>query len=124
MKPILKKVDAGIDYTFRVRRDTLPYLYNHWHYHPEAELTLIKRSSGTRLVGDHMERFQDGDLVLLGPNLPHMWRNDDAYFQPGSSLQVSSVAVHFLPECLGSTFFEIPEMKSVRLLLEDARRGI
>ncbi|QEC53310.1 helix-turn-helix protein [Anseongella ginsenosidimutans] len=124
MKPILRKVDAGNDYTFRIREDILPYLYNHWHYHPEAELTFIRRSSGTRLVGDHMERFGDGDLVLLGPNLPHMWRNDDLYFHPGSRHKSESIAVHFLPECLGKTFLHIPEMKPVRLLLEDARRGI
>lgn len=124
MKPILRKVDAGNDHTFRVREDIMPYLYNHWHYHPEAELTLIRKSSGTRLVGDHMERFLDGDLVLLGPNLPHMWRNDDVYFQPGSALKIEAIAVHFLPECLGNTFLSIPEMKPVRLLLEEARRGI
>lgn len=124
MKPILRKVDAGNDYSFRIREDILPYLYNHWHYHPEVELTLIRKSSGTRLVGDHMERFSDGDLVLLGPNLPHMWRNDDIYFKPDSELRIEAIAVHFLPECLGKTFLNIPEMKPVRLLLNDAKRGI
>src|SRR5690606_38028065 len=51
-------------------------------------------------------------------------RNDDIYFQSGSNFRVASIAVHFLPECFGSTFFAIPEMKPIRLLLEEARRGI
>lgn len=124
MKPILRKVDTGNDHVFRIREDIRPYLYNHWHYHPEVELTLIRKSSGTRLAGDHMERFSDGDLVLLGPNLPHMWRNDDSYFDPNSGLRIESIAIHFLPERLGQTFLHIPEMDPVRQLLEESRRGI
>jgi len=124
MKPILRKVSVHGGHSFSVREDILPYLYNHWHYHPEAELTLIRRGRGTRLVGDHMERFTDGDLVLLGPNLPHMWRNDADYFQAGSQLQVEAVAIHFHEHCWGAAFLQLPEMEPVRRLLQQARRGI
>ncbi|HEY8920200.1 MAG TPA: AraC family transcriptional regulator [Chitinophaga sp.] len=124
MKPILRKVAVHGGHSFSVREDVLPYLYNHWHYHPEVELTLIRKGRGTRLVGDHMERFTDGDLVLLGPNLPHMWRNDADYFQPDSGLHIEAVAIHFHENFWGDAFLQLPEMEPVRMLLKQAGRGL
>jgi AraC-like DNA-binding protein/quercetin dioxygenase-like cupin family protein len=124
MKPILRKVSVHEGRSFSVREDILPYLYNHWHYHPEAELTLIRKGRGTRLVGDHMERFADGDLILLGPNLPHLWRNDADYFQADSSLHIEAVAIHFHENFWGDAFLQLPEMEPIRQLLKQARRGI
>ncbi len=124
MKPILRKIDAGRNYSFSIREDVYPYLYNHWHYHPEAELTLIRKGKGTRLVGDRVERFSDGDLVLLGPNLPHLWRNDSLYFKKMPGLHAEAIAIHFMDDCWGKDFLDLPELKSIRELLNRAKKGI
>jgi AraC-like DNA-binding protein len=124
MKPILRKIDTGIDYSFSIREDIFPYLYNHWHYHPEVELTMIRKGKGARLVGDSMERFSDGDLVLLGANIPHLWRGDDIYFKKIPGLRMKAVAIHFSEECFGRQFLLLPELKSVRDLLVKARKGL
>ena len=124
MKPILRKIDTGTDYSFSIREDIHPHLYNHWHYHPEVELTLIRKGKGIRLVGDSMQPFTDGDLILLGANVPHLWRNDAAYFEPSSGLSIEAIAIHFKPAFWGSVFLELPEMVSVKKLLERAQRGL
>lgn len=46
---------------------------DHWHYHPETELTLVQHGQGTRFIADHIELFESGDLVLIGSNVPHYW---------------------------------------------------
>jgi len=123
MKPILRKVDANAEHSFSVRENIYPFLYNYRHYHPELELTYIRKSSGTRLAGDSIERFTDGDLILLGSNLPHMWRNDDHYFQENSDSHIESIAIHFLMDFWGDKFLELPENKHIYILLQEARRG-
>ncbi|GHC49316.1 helix-turn-helix domain-containing protein [Neogemmobacter tilapiae] len=50
--------------------DGIPF---QWHHHPEWELTLTLNSHGQRFIGDHVGEYGPGDLVLVGPNLPHTW---------------------------------------------------
>lgn len=92
-----------------------------WHYHPEYELTYIHRGSGTRLVGDQIEAFHDGDMVLLGPNLPHTWATDGIKSWEGNA---SAVVVQFKPEVLSGEFLQLPELSSVCALLEQSKRGV
>ncbi len=97
----------------RLRHFTVP-----WHYHPEYELTYIAESHGTRFVGDHMEPFHAGDLALTGTNLPHLWKN-------GDDVQTArALIVQFIPEQIGRSLFEIPEMDSIQSLLQRSSRGL
>ncbi|MEI7583940.1 AraC family transcriptional regulator [Runella sp.] len=124
MQAILRKVNPSANYSFVARIDKLPYLYEKWHFHPELELTHIVQSRGTRFVGDSIEEFEEGDLILIGSNLPHVWKNDTAYFQPNSSLQAQSEVLQFLPDCFGKDFLNLKEMESIRRLFEKSKRGL
>src|ERR1700691_5564608 len=78
MKPKLLKVPRTPAHSFSVREDRDPFINNRWHYHVEVELIFFHQGSGTQFVGDHIKRFQPGDIILVGSNLPHYWRFDDA----------------------------------------------
>lgn len=95
-----------------------------WHYHEQLELVVVLKSTGTRFVGDSIEKFSQGEIILLGKNLPHMWLNDKIYFAEGSNLKAEAIAIHFKQEFLGNDFLETPEMKHIIQLFEKARRGI
>jgi AraC-like DNA-binding protein len=123
MKPILRKVDSGNN-SFSIREDIYPFLYNHWHFHPEIELTYIRKSTGLRLVGDSMAPFEDGDLVLLGSNLPHMWRSDSIYFQNIPALTIEAIAIHFREDFWGNSFMQLPELRQIKEMLDIAKRGL
>ncbi|MDR6805328.1 AraC-like DNA-binding protein [Dyadobacter sp. BE34] len=90
-----------------------------WHYHPEYELTVILKSEGIRYVGNSMESFEAGDLVLLGPNLPHCWKNT-----PDNVGTASSIVVQWPGEFMGAGWLDVEEFKSVKRLLQMAGQGI
>jgi AraC-like DNA-binding protein len=93
-----------------------------WHYHPEAELTLILESSGRRFVGDHIGNFEAGDLVLLGPNLPHTWRNESGSLS--REARARSIYVHFRTAWLDEATDLRHELHEIRRLLARASRGL
>jgi AraC-like DNA-binding protein len=78
MKAYLEKLPMSVDSSWSMlhRRldDRIPF---QWHHHPEYELTLTLNSRGQRFIGDHVANYDDGDLVLIGPNLPHTWSSAD-----------------------------------------------
>jgi len=95
-----------------------------WHYHPEYELLLITKGFGTRMVGDHFEEFAEGDLVLLGGNLPHAWISDRHFEKSAESDACESIYIQFRKSVFGTHFIDIPEMESIRIVLDKAERGL
>ena len=110
--------------SFNVTNNRYSNFLKIWHYHPELELVIIKKSTGTRFIGDSIEKFEEGEVILIGENLPHMWLNDEVYFKESSYLISEATAIHFRKDFLGNTFFETPEMKHISDLISRAKRGI
>ena len=102
----------------------MPYFANPYHYHPELELTYILEGTGIRYIGDSMEPFGPGDLVLVGSNLPHLWRNDPVYYRGQSRRKARAIVVQFREDVLGQDLWELPEMKKMRNLIRRSRQGV
>ncbi|MFZ9682905.1 MAG: helix-turn-helix domain-containing protein [Cephaloticoccus sp.] len=110
-----EKVSLRPGESFACREFATARFFSPFHFHPECELTLIEESHGLRFVGDSIERFAAGDLVLLGPELPHYWNNP-----PEWRGRARSIVVQFLPGTLGGA----PELAAVQRLLHRAARGV
>lgn len=120
----LFKVHEIPGYSFNTRHDIVSYFYNQWHYHPEIELVHIVRGTGSRFIGDSVDSFKDNDLILIGANLPHLFRSDESYYQNAPGLQAESYTIHFLPEIFGRSFLGIAENRPIQTLLDRAAYGI
>ncbi|WP_422082943.1 AraC family transcriptional regulator [Ulvibacterium sp.] len=112
------------DSSFTIRYNDYPYFLKVWHYHPELELVYIRESTGTRFIGDNIKKFEKEEVVLIGPNLPHMWFNDEKYFSPSSELRARAYVVHFRRDFMGVDFFNAPELQHIKNLIEFSRYGI
>lgn len=124
MKPIFRKITQQPEYSFSFRQDEVPYFFNIWHYHPEIELVWIRKGTGTRFIGDSIERFTEGDVFLLGENLPHFLRSDDVYFQANPDLMCHASVIHFSLNFMGQPFLDLPEMKNIKQCLKKAEKGL
>jgi len=124
MKPKLLKISLQPQQSFVVRHDIVPFFYKELHFHPEIELVHIVKGTGMQYVGSHLQSFKSGDMVMVGSNIPHLWKCDAEYFKPNATTQVESSVIHFLPNVFGSDFFKIPENNQIEKLLETAKYGL
>lgn len=119
MKPILVREKNPMNASIEFDSEEYDCFYNPWHYHPELELTYILKSFGQRQVGNSIENFGPGDLVLLGSNLPHVWKNDETFFHGKAPQKAQAIVVKFLPDFAGNDFLNRPEMNEIRYLIEE-----
>jgi AraC-like DNA-binding protein len=124
MKPQLLKMSVDSLLSFSVRHDIVPYFFNKWHYHAEVELLHIEKGSGTQFIGDNISRFTEGDILMIGSNLPHYWRCDENYFENNPELFAEARVTHFLPDFWGNQYLDLPENKLLKELLTKANSGI
>jgi AraC-like DNA-binding protein len=92
-----------------------------YHFHEEYELTYILTGSGKRYVGNHMEDFTAGDLILLGPNLPHCWKLEPSKDEKPEG---SAIVIQFSASFLGDDFFNKGELKHIKRLFQSSSSGI
>lgn len=124
MKAVEYRLPKEFDKSFIVFKEQGLYFPCPWHYHPEYEFVLVNKSSGRRMVGDHIGTFVEGDLVLMGPSLPHVWVNDQKYFEKENTETADAVVVHFLKDFLGENFFNLPESEPLKKILNLSNRGL
>lgn len=124
MKPFLKIIHTQPSNPFRLMHVHEPHFFHSWHFHPECEIMLVLEGTGIRFVGDSMERFQPGDLVFLGSNIPHFYRSDDEYYSKGSGLISKAVVFYFRENFLGEVLWGLGDISPLKKLFADSKRGI
>lgn len=122
MKALLESllVPEGATWTYFHRRLNACIPFN-WHYHREFELTLTLNSQGQRYVGDNIESYDDGDLVLLGSNLPHTWMSQHKL----NDTQPHVAHVFWIsPDWLNAVVETLVELRPIKPMLLNSNRGI
>jgi len=119
-----EKLARETEYSINFLEVEVPCLDVPWHYHPETEIIFIEKSTGSRFVGDHSEPFEEGDIGLIGANLPHVWKSDPEYQKNIPGLVARVLVVHFRDEILRSPLAALPEMQGINQLLHESQFGI
>ena len=86
------------------------------HCHPEYEINLVMKTSGTRVVGDYEETFSDLDIVMTGPYVPHVWKSD--------LLTNHVITIQFSSDLLSFQMINKRLFMPIRQLLVDSTQGL
>lgn len=124
MKAVECHLPQEFDKSFIVFQEKGQFFPCPWHFHLDYELVLVNKSTGIRMVGDHIGYFGEGDLVFIGASLPHLWINDNEYINGLVDISAEAIVIHFKDNFLGENFFNLPEMKSMKNFLNLSQHGM
>lgn len=119
-KPVLEAIKPTFGHSYSYQKFEVAEANSNtfWHYHPEIELVYVNGGAGKRQIGSHVSYYSDGDLLLIGSNLPHCGFTDKL------TGNISETIIQMKQDFLGNDFFNIPEMKKIQKLFEMASGGI
>lgn len=124
MKPQLIDVNLSGAKTIQIKKVDQFYLDSPFHFHHLCELVWVEKSYGKRIVGDHVGNFDNGDLVLMGPDLPHIWQNDEIFHRKKKGFRVKSTVIYFPPDFLLNLTDEQKILNPTQELIKRSSRGI
>ena len=124
MKILPFKIPKTSQESFRLQEDREHHFYDYLHQHPEVQLTLVLQSEGKVIAGDYIGTFKPGDIFLMGPNLPHVFRNDTKYYNTSADTPAHMLSVFFEWQCFGEKFLSMPELKSLHDFAKLSERGL
>lgn len=94
------------------------------HKHVEYEIMLFTHGSGKQFVGEGVADYQEGDVALIGSNVPHL-HLCNTKLNPIASFDVSAgEALQFHPTIFPVSMKELPDYCSIYELLQKSQYGI
>lgn len=123
MKVLPFKVPVSEETSFLVQVDRMKHFYDKFHHHREVQITWIQKSHGSLLMGNTIATFAENDLLVIGANVPHSFRNDEIFYQKNKKLAAEATSILFDENAFGKYFFDLPEMKNIKNFIENADKG-
>lgn len=107
---------------FLVKKIVRPYFSTDFHFHKECQLVYVLSGSGTRIIGHSIERFEEGDLTFVGPNVPHVWYSESRPDEPVT--EAISLALYINPEAVCDHLDALTDTIELKQFFRESERGI
>lgn len=102
----------------------LPYFPSDFHFHEDCQLTLILEGSGKRIIGDKVDTFEKGEMILVGSKLQHAWHSNKCDQPAHLSTLDSSLTLFFNPNQLRHLANQSGNINAIETLLQRSQRGL
>ena len=117
MKIMHEQVSFAPRTMLKVKWDEFPHFTYPWHFHNEFEIVYVIKSSGKRFVADSVESYSDGDITMMGSNLPHFWKSHMPEGEDNSKY-VNAIVVQFHKDFFREEINSYPEFHHISDLLK------
>lgn len=119
MKAINFILQSASDNSIIVQEDLLPNFYSYLHFHKEFQITLIIKGEGDFIIGNYNQSFKSGDVYLIGPNQPHIFKSN----YEGESINIHAIHLFFDLNKL-TNLLNLPEMVGLKKIIEISSKGL
>ncbi len=124
MKAQLINISLESKRTIQIKKVDQFHLDSPYHFHQLCELVWIEEGTGKRIIGDRIENYSAGDLVLMSPNLPHIWQNEPVPSSPKNKCRTRATVIYFPPDFVLNLSDEPAIIRPIEQLIRNASRGI
>lgn len=124
MKPLFFDVKSLLKNSIYTKEIKADQLSDQLHFHNAYEIALIIEGNGRRIVGDNIDNFSHGDLIIIGPHVPHASYSDKKYHIVESSTKIHAIVVYFQPDWITGHHMNSAEFAPLEKLLRRLKRGI
>ncbi|MBT8273586.1 MAG: cupin domain-containing protein, partial [Bacteroidia bacterium] len=91
------------------QEDHQKIFYNKYHEHEEIQVSCIAEGEGTLIVGETVNTYKKGDIIVIGSHIPHVFRSEPQFDK--TSIMLS---LFFTEKAFGEQFFDLEELKGLR----------
>ena len=100
------------------QEDLEPFFYDKLHQHEEIQLSYIVKGEGTLIVGDTINYYKSGDVIVIGSQLPHVFKSDQELHK-----QSHMISLFFTETSFGKDFFSLDELAESQAFFKRAKHG-
>lgn len=123
MKVIQFTVPVANQGSVVVQEDILPYFYNYLHRHSEVQITSIIVGEGTLIVGNYTQPFKAGEVYVIGPNQPHMFKGDPKYFEENNQKNIHAIHIFFDNNKI-NPLLQLPEFEQIQKFISNIKGSL
>jgi AraC-like DNA-binding protein len=124
VKAIFEKFNKPNDQSFYFEEVITPYFPDPWHFHNEIEILYLKNAYGTRYIGDSIGLFNQGDVVIIGSDTPHVWESHSDFSNPENNLTSCAIVILFREDTIIKSFSDLPEFNKIKKIINESKLGI
>lgn len=118
MKVLPFKIPKSKNISLIYQEDKGEVLYDKLHQHEEIQLCAIVKGEGSLVVGDSINEYKSGDILIIGSNVPHVFKSDTS-----NCKTTFMQTLFFTKTSFGEHFFELGDFTEIQQIFTISESG-